>query len=295
MNQTQREHAALLRGAFEEYLQCVNKTSLEPGGQLLSYDFDFLKYRKWHGLAETMVGCDLRELTNLINGWGNSLCRWHAWSLVLKDRDEKTSWELRNEFLDSLAHECLLKPSSIRDIITSVATSAFHQVRLSIDQSYPDYLQGEPKTSNEKPKWLKQKQKEKRLSSIVSIWPDSSYFLEHLRKINTDGYISTTQDYRNLTSHSIGPRLGIGHTRTVRRTVNPAMALKPVEGGCYEKVIVPGKMSVSYGFGGTPPLDLETVRASNLEQYMKARSCYVEYRALLETTVIQIASAESAT
>ena len=43
-----------------------------------------------------------------------------------------------SDFLNSIVHECLLSPASIRDTITSVATAAFHQVRLSIDRSYRD-------------------------------------------------------------------------------------------------------------------------------------------------------------
>ena len=147
MNQDQREHAELLREAFDEYLVHVHEATLQPNDKMLSYDFDFLADRKWKGLAETMLGCDLRELTNLINGWGMSLSRWHAWSMVLKGRDELKAWELRSEFLDSLVHECLLRPSSIRDTLTSVATAAFHQVRRGLDESYPDYIGRRPKNT----------------------------------------------------------------------------------------------------------------------------------------------------
>ena len=131
--------------------------------------------------------------------------RWHAWSMVLDGRKEKEAWDLRIEFIDSLVHECLLMPASIRDTITSVATAAFTQVRLSIDRSYRDYLEGDPKTPKEKPKLLNRKQKEKRLSRLVQIWPNSTRFLEALREINMQDYIVATRNYRNLTAHSIGP------------------------------------------------------------------------------------------
>lgn len=282
------EYFLLLRGAFNEYLQHIESTSLEPHGQLLTYDFDFLENRKWHGLAQAMIGCELRELTNLVNQWNNSLCRWHAWSLVLKGRDEMAAWELRSEFLDSLAHECLLRPSSIRDTLTSVATNAFHQLRLSTDRSYPDYLKGDPTAPGKKPKNLRREQKENRLFHLAEKWPSSAGFLDQLRKINTADYINVTSDYRNLTSHTIGPRLGIGYTRTVTRSVEQATRLEPVEGSRYVSVPVPGKMVVSYGYGGTPSLDLEVVRAANLEQYQVARDCYMRYRSFLEVAVAEI-------
>ena len=222
-----------------------------------------------------------------------SLSRWHAWSMVLNGHDELNAWELRSEFLDSLVHECLLRPSSIRDTLTSVATAAFHQVRLGLDESYPDYIEGDPRTPEEKPTFFNRKNKEKRLTNIIKIWPESTLFLNSLREINTSGYINKTYDYRNLTNHSIGPRIGIGETRTVTRSIEPATVFEEAESGRFTRVNVPGKVAVSYGFGGTPPLDLETIRAANLAQYQIARSCYIEYRALLETTVAKIARVES--
>jgi hypothetical protein len=252
MNQDQIKHAELLREAFDKYLMHVHKLPLNPGGHLLGYDFDFINGRKWHTLADAMIQCDLRELTNLINGWNNSLCRWHAWSIVLDGREELEAWELRIEFLNSLVHECLLMPASIRDTITSVATAAFHQVRLSIDPSYRDYLEGEAKTPEETPKPLNRKRKEKRLSQLVQVWPNSTRFLEALREINTQVYIAVTSDYRNLTAHSIGPRLGIGHTRTVTRCVKQAQALEQVEDGSYvlkgsSRVLVEPALKIDFG------------------------------------------------
>lgn len=226
MNHDQLNHAKLLRDAFDEYLVHVHELPLEPGGKPLDYNFDFIEGRKWHALADAMVQCDLRELTNLLNGWNSSLCRWHAWSMVLEDRSEEDAWELRSEFLDSLAHECLLSPASIRDTITTVATAAFHQVRLSTDRSYPDRLEGEPRTPDEKPRFLTRKQKEKRLARLVRAWPGSSSLIDALREINSPSYVLATQDYRNLTAHSIGPRLGVGHTRTVTRQVQQAQELR---------------------------------------------------------------------
>lgn len=294
MNEDQLKHAQLLREAFNQYLVHVHELPLNPGGKLLSYDFNFIDGRKWHIFADTLVQCDLRELTNLINGWSNLLCRWHAWSMVLEGREEMEAWELRSEFLDSMVHECLLMPASIRDTITSVATAAFHQVRLSIDRSYHDRLEGEPKTPEERPKPLKRRQKEERLSRLVQVWPSSANFLRTLREINTKDYVVETRDYRNLTAHSIGPRLGIGHTRIVTRSVKQAQDFKKRDDGSYILEDVPGKLVVSYGHGGTPPLNLEVVRAANLAQYEKARVCYVEYRALLEAVVAEIEPAGSA-
>ncbi|GAA6132181.1 hypothetical protein NBRC116187_25410 [Halopseudomonas sabulinigri] len=126
------------------------------------------------------------------------------------------------------------------------------------------------------------------MSRMLKIWPSSKKFLKALGEINSKDYIKETSNYRNFTAHTIGPRIGIGHTRTVTRYLEPARALKQVGDGTYVYEILPSELTVSYGIGGMPPLDLEAVFAANLVEYEKARSCYLEYRALLETAVAEI-------
>ena len=117
-------YRSLLQDTFGNYLKCLDSL---PGETPLAYDFKFLANRQWHLLGEMMVSSNLRELTNLVNRWGHSLLRWDAWNQVLAQHDEETAWLLRYEFLDALAHECLLRPSALRDTFTSVATNALHQ------------------------------------------------------------------------------------------------------------------------------------------------------------------------
>lgn len=282
------EHVSFLRSAFEEYLYQLCNESLEPSGQVLDYDFNFLNNKKWSALGESLVGCEIRELTNLMNRWNSSLYQWHAWNKVLKTKNENEAWELRSEFVESLAYECLLKPSSIRDTFTSVATNALHQVRLSIEPSYTDFLKGDPTPIDKKPRYLNKKQKENRLIELIKNWQESKPFIRDLKQINSIDYIRKTSNYRNLVNHTIGPRLSIGHTRTVTRSVLPATKMEPADDGSYIKALVPDKMSVSYGFGGTPPLNIEEIRLSNFEQFKIARSCYLQYKALLKVAISSI-------
>jgi hypothetical protein len=287
------EYVALLKDGFEQYLKCLASDNLQPSTELLPFDFDFLKGRKWHAMGEWMVSSDLREFTNLLNGWSWTLVSWNAWNNVIATHSDNAVWELSIEFVESKAHECLLKPSSIRDTFTSVVTNALHQVRLSADGSYEDHLEGDPTPERLKPLNLSRKQKEKRLSRLASFWPESRAFLDALDKINTERYTRATYNYRNLNSHTIGPSLGRGYIRPVTRAVVPADELVPMSDGTFKLVTVPGKMVPSYGFGGLPPLDLEQGRIANLEQYELARACYLEYRRLLESVVSQIPMAES--
>lgn len=282
------EYETLLRQGFEKYLAGHDSSGSTPADPYLTYDFEFLENRKWHGLGESMVGCDLRELTNLINGWKQLLIRWEVWNSVIAEFDESSAYELRAEYLNSIAHECLLKPSAIRDTLTSVATNAFHQVRLSTESNYEDSLKGDPIPPKMKKKHLTRRQKENRLADICSAWERSGEFLDRLALLNTPEYVQATADYRNLHSHTIGPRLGVGYTRTVTRSVGLSTHMERQPNGTFEAVEDPNKASVSYGFGGTPPLNLEKARAANLEQFYVARGAYASYRGLLEHAVADI-------
>lgn len=282
------EYAKLLRETFDEFLEAMSNGQLKPSGDYLTYDFSFLKGRKWRLLGEDLVEDELRELTNILNGWKYSLQKWKAWNSVLSGRGEMDTWDIRSEFVDALAHECMLRPSSIRDTFTSIATSSLHQVRLSSDQQYKDQLDGDPDTSGNKPKYLNRRQKEARLKKIASAWSFASGFLGQLEKLNGKEYIAATSDYRNLISHTIAPRFELGFTRLVTRTVVPAQQLEQAEDGTHNVVQVPGKVSVSYGFGGTPPLSLDKVWMANLEQFNLAKVCYQEYLALLRRVVSTI-------
>lgn len=191
---------------------------------------------------------------------------------------------LRREFLESLVFYCLFQPASSRDRFTFVVTNAMHQVRLKTEDRYQDYLKGDPRTPDEvtKPKYLSRRKKENRLSNLISIWPEREEFMALLRAIDDEAYKNETSNYRNLHSHIIGPRLGLGHVQTVVRSVREHTTMKKQPNGTYIKTLT-GKVVPSYGFGGTPPLDLEKAHAANLEQYRRARKCYESYRKLLAT------------
>lgn len=289
------EYENLLREGFDKYMDAIGGSGWMPDDPYLTYDFYFLENRKWSVLGKTMVGCDLRELTNLINDWKQLLVRWQVWNSVISEFEADSAYELRTEFLNSIAHECLLKPSAIRDTLTSVATNALHQVRLSTEPDYRDFLEGDPIPPKMTKKHLTRGKKENRLKSICSAWDESSEFLDRLMDINTSEYARTTADYRNLHSHTIGPRLSVGYTRTVVRTVGLSTNMELQPNGTYQVVEDPNKASVSYGFGGTPPLDLEKARVANLGQFSKARRAYVSYRTLLEHAVAGIEVAEGVT
>lgn len=286
------DHHIFLREAFNSYLHQLNEGELEPTEAYLPYDLDNVDARQWIAFGREMVKDEFRETTNKLNYWHHSLVRWDAWNNVISRYKEKDAWKLRGEFLEGSVHHCLLMPSSIRDTLTFVATNSMHQVLLSVDDNYKDYLDGDPKSPSEKPKFLTRSKKEKRLNKLVSRWPIGSEFMSALRKIDDEAYRKATSNYRNLNTHSIGPRLGIGMTRAVVRSVKQATTMSEQADGTYLPTPIPEKMSVSYEFGGMQPLNMEEARVANLEQYQRARDCFVKYRDLLHTGFVEMPLAQ---
>ena len=278
------DSVSLYRAAYDRYLT-ENNDLLEPSQKFLPFDFAWLAEVKWRNLGYHMVEDELRELTNIINQWNSYLRRWHKWNLVLEEWEGDDAWRLRREFLEALVHHCMLQPSSIRDAFTYIATNSIHQIRLSAENEYKDYLDGEPKSPKDKPVFLSRRKKEQRLKRVLSNLPNSREFLESLYLLNDKAYKMITSDYRNRVNHAIAPRLGLGITQMVTRNVKQKTEMERQPDGTYQLIPVEGEMQVSYGFGGVEPLDYEQVRQSNLQQFFLTDECYRNYIKLLKSGI----------
>ena len=283
------DQLAFLRKGLDAYLNHYDEGNLDPVESYLPYDFrDEVERYQWRLMAGEMVSGELNEVTNNLNGWQSALLQWHAWNRALDGFGEQEAWELRKEFVEACAHQCLLQPSSARDTLVFIATNAFHQLRLSLGNGYRDHLEGDPTTPGERPQHLTRRKKEKRLERLVAPWPEAASWFDLLRQIDDDGYRKSTFDYRNRAAHAIAPHLAIGHVGFITRRVVQATRLQMQPDGSYRDMPVPGKMVVSYGFGGTPPLDMEAARMANLEQYRRARACFEHYRRLLSGAMAEL-------
>jgi hypothetical protein len=267
------EFTSFLRSSFEEYL-VVLKGELEPSDELLKYDFSYVEQRRWRMLDGWMIQHELQELTNRINSWRHMLIRWSAWNSVMSSKKEPKAHELQLEFVRPLMHCSLIMPSAIRDMLVFVGTNAMHQLRLNLDSTYLDFLQGDPSAECPSPRPLSRRLKEERLRKIAKPLKQSDKYIESISKIDDKVYREKTSDYRNLHSHAIGPSISRGHTRLVTRQVGLADKLERQPDGTYRRVTVPGKYVASYAFGGTEPLNPESAHVVTLEQYRAARLCY---------------------
>lgn len=286
MDDRRRKHRLMLEQAFSDYLNKLDSSEFERQQPFLSFDFDFLKNRKWRiSLAEWMVVADLRELTNKLNTWQSMLISWAAWNSVIGDNEDVASLSLRREFCDSLVHDCMLLPSAIRDVFVAIATDSLHQLRMAQDPNVPDSLIGDAKPPTYKPKVLFRSEKEAQLREMLCRWASGAQFWSALDSINSDEYERDTFNYRNSHAHHIGPRLGFGEVRPVIRRVEQATRLERQSDGTYLEAVIPGISAVGYAFGGLRPLDYEAARRLNADQYNAARRAYDAYVQLLKTEV----------
>lgn len=276
------------RMAVDDYLKILEESvDLLPDLLPLPYDpvsgIDGVNWRL--PFIERMVEGELQDLTNQLNAWKSSLRRWHAWNKVLLGKDEDARWAIEWEFVESIAFMNMFQPSSIRDCIGFVATNALHQILMVIDPTRKDALAGDPKNPGKSTRRVGRTEKEIQLAKMVKAWPEGQYFMGLLQSIDDDAYEDVTKDFRNRASHAIAPRFTFGEVGFVTRRSVQKMTLEIQSDGLWKEVAVPGKLSVVYGFGGTPPLDMATIWAVNLEQFNLARQCFDAYVSLLAVAI----------
>jgi hypothetical protein len=283
------EEDPLLRRGLDAYLACRGPDCMPCGLPPLPYDFERFKAGCWHlQVGVELVTGDLQDLTNVLNNWWTLLAKWHAWNSALQQFSEHDAWVLRGEFLESAVHQCLFCPSALRDAIVHVATQGIHQARLAIGKGYRDQIPGDPLQPDQEPRRYPRRKREERLRELLSPWQAGAHLLDRLAGLDDEDYRKRTLDYRNEHSHAIGPRLGLGLTRMLTRSVNQATELIEQESGRFELIDIPGKAQVSYGFGGRRPLDLAGSYAANLLQYQRARECFEAYVGILDAALKQM-------
>lgn len=284
----EEKYKSMMRGALEGYLQRLGDPTPEPLGNYLPYDFGEIGRHQWRAMASMMVSDELQELTNIMNGWQGALRRWRVWNKVLAEYEEQQAWELRMEFVEAGARECLLMPSAVRDCIVFTATNAFHQALLALGNGYRDRLDGDPKIPGKSARFLGRGEREKQLERLLAGWSEAADFLPLVRELDDAAYRRNTFDYRNRFSHDIAPRLAVGFTRFMTRSVEQHEELVTQPDGTALLTPVPGKMAVSYSFGGTPPLDMDKAWSDSFDQYVRARRCYQRYRDVLTMAMAEL-------
>jgi hypothetical protein len=199
------------------------------------------------------------ELANSINEFRQHIDSLSAWEKVLAglDQQEKHSIVIVIEFVSPLATLALNMPYVIRSrFIYSVAHLSHQANQLKQDPWVDDlpvdseiYFQAADKYGRPWKKYGKLKVALEKLASIA--------------------YEEATHDFRNKYNHRYSPRIEIGLTGLVTRTVN-----------------ADGR--VSYGFGQTNPLMLKDIIPLLRTQHTLSLAAYERYQALVSEQITAI-------
>lgn len=233
--------------------------------------------------ASLMVSGELSETINQLNAWREWLMDLSVWAKVLDEMDERDAWNVQHTYVDPLAHVCLTQPSAVRDRFGHIATNAIHQANLNTVIGYKDKLEQDDEKYP-----LGRKRIEKQLQKIGKYWTGSAAFNAALQNLDSKDYRRATWNYRNLAAHAIAPRFRLGITNFVVRGMTVFSEMVPQQDGTSLMVDHPTKKVVSYGFGGTEPLELGEVHARSLGEFRKAVDVFTAYSAIIEEVLVAL-------
>ena len=281
---TDEQHRAVVTAFLD---RIAGGHDLQPTATPLPYDpVSEIKTARWAlFISETMIVDELREITNQLNHWLGNMRRWHAWNEILKSQDTAMRWEVEWSWVEPLAFYCMFQPSASRDRFIMVATNALHQIRMVLDTSIKDELLGDRATTEKDGFFPSRREREKQLKGFTKQWQKGEAFVEALGQLDDRDHRALTGDFRNRASHGIAPRFTVGITSTVTRMRRQATKLEQQPNGTYKDVPIPGKLSTSYGFGGTEPLSMQDAWKTNMVQFEQARQTFDAYVALLSEAI----------
>lgn len=232
---------------YEKYLAVLKATPFK--GRAMPYDWGNLPNEMsfhWMAYAE-MFREFSQELANSINDLTRFTHQLAAWRDVAGGVDEDGKFDIAHEFVDPLGTITLNLPYVIRSRFIFAAAHLSHQANMTkAMKGWKDDLPLDDEI------YLEQAQ------TTGAPWKAWSKLKTKLERISDRKYQARTRNFRNTYNHRFSPRLVFGLTNSVTRHVDAKTG------------------SVSYGFGGTPPLGLDLV-VELLEA--ECQNCYRAFEA----------------
>jgi hypothetical protein len=272
------EYREPMLNVFKKYLETREQ---DDQSRFFSYDIiEKIKSTNLFPLHSEYLASDFMEIINSYHNWTIRLMSWAAWNDVLQDfhDDETKAWEIRNEFLDPIVYLCLHQPSSFKDVLIKYCTIAFHLANSNFYGEYKDNLDEDTEVFRRLQKnhaepynyFLSRSDAEKQLKRISLSWPIGNRIVEALAKLDSKTYKEQSQSWRNHAAHYIPPRLHFGYTRPVTRQVGFFKSLIDQLDGTFLIHEDKTRKQIAYGFGGTPPLEINRVFEANFQQHAVA-------------------------
>ena len=240
-------------------------------------------------MVDMQVIQDLQSLINCFNAWVTEMRKWQAWLPILDDFDTAERWDLRIEFVDPIAHRCMLEPSAMRDRFSSALYFLLHHANLSTGTGYRDELEADRseiaalKNVNSKPRYLQRSRLDEEITklSVRCSWKTADSVIEKLQLLDDETLRKETLNYRNAASHSIAPRFEMGVIPYVKRQFKFSESRVPRGDGTIAMQEDKTRIVLSYGFGEHEPLQhVQTIQVIRM-QVKRARDTLHAYETLL--------------
>lgn len=254
---------------YKRYLEELPGT--EDLGRIMPYE--------WIDLPETlditfmtyveMVKEFAREIANGINAFTISLRRLTAWERVAASlTDEKERHSLLHEFVDGPVTLALITPYVLRSRFIFATAHLSHQLNLLREEGWQ-----EDRLPPDSGIWFEAADVQGRP------WKHYGKLKIAAEKLGSKNFQSATEDFRNAFTHRFSARIGVGITNFVTRILDE------------------GTGHVTYGFGGTPPLDLGQIIAQLLAESEEAYTVFDRFQRLVaeQTAYVTTRQAELAT
>ncbi|MBB4867288.1 hypothetical protein HNP46_006199 [Pseudomonas nitritireducens] len=285
-----KSQRSLLERANDKFLDEMDKFKHEEFYPLQYEICEAIKEHEWHiPLMEISISGDLKEAINKIHQWYNTEKHWKCWERAISSFKLKDAWTIRNIYIESLSQYCLLQPSATRDRFGTIATTALHQANLQLIEKYEDKL------DSDKRGFLTRPDREKQLKRLgmVGNWKEAQGFLTSLSRLDDNNYKKKTYNFRNLASHGISPRIEIGETNFVTREITNSTYRSEQQDGSYLVLEDPSKKSVTYGIGGTSPLNPSETLLTIDTEIKKTIEVFNSYKKLLLEITSRLPRTES--
>lgn len=205
-----------------------------------------------------------REIANGINAFTISLRRLAAWGRVAASlTDDKERHSLLHEFVDGPVTLALITPYVLRSRVIFATAHVSHQLNLLREDAWREDqlpLDGDI--------WFETADLQGKP------WKRYSKLKLALEKLGSKGFQTVTEDFRNAFTHRFSARIGVGITNAVTRNVDA------------------GSGNVTYGFGGTPPLELDQVIALLVTEAEKAYAVFERFQNFVAEQTEYVAARE---
>ena len=200
------------------------------------------------------------ELANIINELAGHIDSLKVWSIVVEGLSGHEKQHAVVGYAAPLATLCLNMPYVIRSRYYYSISHLSHQANRTKDISWIDNLPANDEI------WSDSADK------YGSRWKMYKKLKLALETIANREYDEETGNFRNKYNHQYSPRIEVGYTEFVRRTVDD-------------------KGGVSYGLGHTEPLPLVNIIDSVERQHSRCVRAFSRYQALVKEQIMAINNA----